>query len=179
MSDASKFNIPIDESLICEYEKLSATYHYRLDNTDKESSNYKYICSDTRSKLAKFGYSPEQVSDMLIKFLYESHSEAKSLLWACYGDIILSNLKHHINPREKYCIKCGRRFIPRANSHRYCDICAAEKFSYADKRIIICQDCGREFVVDKSVRNKKRCDRCQKIATKELNRLRKQRERSG
>lgn len=174
----SRTDIVIDKKLVDEYEKLSMTYHYKLDNTDTDSSNYEYICQDIKRQLSEFGYSSEQIADMLVKFLYESHSEAKSLLWACYGDILLENLKHHVNPREKYCIKCGRRFIPRANSHRYCDVCAAEKYSYSDTRTVICQDCGKEFVISKSIRNKKRCDECQAIATRELNRLRKQKERS-
>lgn len=179
LSTPDNMNVIVDESLIREYEKLSMTYHYKLNNTDKDLSNYKYICLDSKAQLSKFGYSNIEVSDMLVKFLYENGSEAKSLLWTCYGDILLENLKRHINPREKYCIKCGRRFIPRSNGHRYCDVCASEKLTKSATRIIVCQDCGKEFTVSSSVRNKKRCDECQEIATRELKKLQKRRERSN
>lgn len=179
LSAPDNMNIVINENLISKYEKLSMAYHYKLENTDKDSSNYKYICSDSRAQLSKFGYSDVEIADMLVKFLYENGSEAKSLLWACYGDVLLDNLKKHVNPREKYCIKCGRRFIPRSNGHRYCDVCASERLARPTTRTIICQDCGKEFVVSSSVRNKKRCDACQEIATRELKKLQKRRERSN
>ena len=42
------------------------------------------------------------------------------------------------------------------------------KFKY------VCNDCGKEFVVDARVSNKVRCDECQRIKDKERKRIWKQ-----
>jgi len=163
-----------DLNLLSKYDELSMNYHNRInvEDDDGHDDNIPYVISTVKSELMSFGYSDIDVADMLTKYLYSADTEAKMLLWACFGSILLKNLKRHVNPRETYCKKCGRRFIPRANAHRYCDSCFIEKVRKPDERIITCQTCGKDFLVPNSVRNKKRCDYCQEQAKKELTRLR-------
>lgn len=158
-----------DEALLKKYDELSAAYHFRIkhDEDDENENNVSYIISDIKRELLDFQHSEVDITDMLVAYLYPQDSEAKMLLWACFGDVLLKNLKQHINPRETYCRHCGRRFIPRANAHRYCDACFAEKNCKPDERIVICKDCGKVFTVPKSNRSKTRCDECQKSARRE------------
>ena len=48
------------------------------------------------------------------------------MLWACFGDVIVANLKDNVS--GKVCPICGRRFEPkRGNQDVYCsDKCYAE-----------------------------------------------------
>ena len=52
-----------------------------------------------------------------------------------------------------------------------------EKIRKSDERIVVCKDCGKEFLVPKSVRNKKRCDGCQHEEDKRREREKKRRQR--
>ena len=170
----------IDSALFDKYDELSMTYHNRINNEDadeKHQDNVPYIIADVKADLMKFGHSEEDTADMLIQYLYNKDTEAKMLLWGCFGEIMLKNLKHRINPRETYCKKCGSRFIPRANAHKYCDSCFLERARKPDERIVSCKDCGKLFVVPKSIRNKKRCDVCQHEEEKRRDREKKRRKR--
>lgn len=165
------------EELTATYDKLSRTYHHRLNGEALDIGNIAYIIKDIKSQLMSFGMSEIDTVDILINHLYTKHTTGKLVLWACFGDVIYNNLKLHINPRETYCRKCGRRFVPVNNAHRYCEGCFNEKVKRPDERVVVCKDCGKTFIVKKSVRNKTRCDECQKAANAEAARLRKQRQR--
>lgn len=169
-----------DHALLSRYDDLSMTYHNRINNEDEDDKhNIPYVIADIKSQLLSYGYSDIDTADMLIYYLYNKDTEAKMLLWACFGDIMLANLKSNINPREIYCRKCGKRFIPRANAHRYCDSCFLDKIKKPDERIVTCKDCGKEFLVPKSIRNKKRCDECQLEENRRRDREKKRRKRGN
>lgn len=74
---------------------------------------------------------------------------------------------------EKFikCAECG--IITRATAHnkRYCKDCAG--YQPIVSKIIKCCDCGIEFEVKGSVKNKKRCDKCQREYIREYDRQRK------
>lgn len=74
---------------------------------------------------------------------------------------------------EKFikCAECG--IVTRATVHnkRYCKNCAG--YQPILSKVIKCCDCGKEFEVKSSVKNKKRCDECQKEHVKEYDRKRK------
>lgn len=168
-----------DSELISKYEELSQIYHYRIKVNETGENNASYLIDDIKNQLLDFGHSLVDTTDILIRHLYISDSNAKLVLWTCFGDVILENLKKHINPRESYCKKCGKRFIPKSTAHKYCDSCLPKRFGKPDERFVICKDCGKEFSVPKSVKNKPRCDECQKEHNRKYERekKRKQRER--
>lgn len=74
---------------------------------------------------------------------------------------------------EKFikCAECG--IVTRATSHnkRYCKNCAG--YQPIVSKVIKCCDCGIEFEVKGSIKNKKRCDKCQREHIKEYDRQRK------
>lgn len=168
----------IDLDLIATYEKLSQAYRYRISVNENGENNISYLVNDIRKKLLNFGHSEIDTTDILVCHLYKTNSNAKAILWECFGDVLFANLKKHINPREIYCSKCGKRFIPKSNAHKYCDACFLEKVKKPDERMITCKDCGKEFLVPKSIRHKHRCDECQKIHNRNYEREKKRRQRS-
>lgn len=169
-----------DKDLIREYENLSSLFPVMANtqNDDSSGSNIPYFVSNSKKRLLEFGYSEQETTDILIKHLYTTDSQSKTLMWNCFGDIIVSNLKKNLNPRETYCKQCGKRFIPKANANKYCDSCFEEKHKNVDYRIITCIDCGKTVRIPKSSKKTKRCSECQTIENKRLDRERKRKQRA-
>lgn len=71
------------------------------------------------------------------------------------------------NKRIGKCVKCGNVFYKRANNQIYCSEC--QGYEKIGTKTLVCCDCGKEFEVDGVVKNKKRCDKCQKIVNKKNN----------
>lgn len=78
---------------------------------------------------------------------------------------------------EKYirCEKCGILFKSSSNNSKYCKNCG--KYEKINTKIVVCCDCGKEFEIDGIVKNKKRCDDCQKNKNREYERIKKQKQR--
>lgn len=74
---------------------------------------------------------------------------------------------------EKFikCTECG--IVTRATIHnkKYCKSCAG--YQPIVTKTIKCCDCGEYFEVDGIVKNKKRCDKCQKEYVRKYDRIRK------
>lgn len=75
------------------------------------------------------------------------------------------------NKRIGKCAKCGNVFYKRANNQIYCSEC--QGYEKIGTKTLVCCDCGKEFEVDGVVKNKKRCDKCQKEYIKLYDRQRK------
>lgn len=160
--------VVVDQRVLDVYNELNKTYHFKIGREENSHDNIPYIKLNTLEELRRFGYSDNQLSDMLVAFLYSKNSEYKKLLWLCFGDIILENIKQNVDTSLTVCMKCGKRFEPRGPHHKYCDHCFLEKIKGDDQKIKVCKDCGEEFLVHRSVRNKPRCDKCQERAKLEL-----------
>ena len=53
------------------------------------------------------------------------------LLWSCFGDVIVENLKKNISGLGKVCQMCGHRFVPD---------------KYVGERQVVCsEECAREL----------------------------------
>ena len=167
-------NVVINQQLIEAYMEFNKSYHYKI-NSD---FNMTYISQIVKEELSKYGYSDIEIADMLVQFLYhEIDSRHKKLLWLCYGDVMLENLQSNLSGIDGYCIRCGIRFKKNNANHKYCDHCYSEKIKKDGERIVICKDCGKEFIVPKNVRNKSRCDDCQADHVRKYEREKKRRQR--
>ena len=69
------------------------------------------------------------------------------------------------------CVKCGALVKPKTTWQKYCVKC--QKYSPINIKTITCIDCGKEVEVDGIVKNKKRCDECQREYIKKYDRERK------
>lgn len=119
-------DIEISKDLITEYNKLNKMYSLRITEATKKVSGkiltksqmrkdfiYGNIIKDIKLKLAQLGYKDFEIADMLVKYLYEvKNSKHKDILWLCYGEYLLNNLKKHVKRSSKdvQCIECGEWF---------------------------------------------------------------------
>lgn len=101
------------------WQKINATYtqDYHRDALTKtqirKEAIYNRIVGEVKYELSQFGYSDSEVVDILVKYLYGiKQSKYKDLLWTCYGEYILDNLKKHFKLKTKIiqCIDCGKWF---------------------------------------------------------------------
>ena len=170
----------IDETVLEIYKKKTYEFHNKFVNIREDEDEeivIPYTIQIIKHELSLTGYSDIEIADMLVKYLYGTDSDAKMILWECYGDILVKNIERHLNPREIYCKQCGKRFIPKSNANKYCDSCFEKKQKKARTRTITCIDCGKTFTVPSTYRKTKRCSECQAIESKRLDRERKKRKK--
>ena len=99
-------DITVDRRVVDAYLELSRMYNYLADTQTPNE----YLRTIIVNQLETFGYSDEQLSDMLVKYAYGKKSDRKSILWLCFGDIILANLKKKKEPGKivtTHCVDCG------------------------------------------------------------------------
>lgn len=120
------------------YDKLNKKYRYMINMKDEYQDNLVYVASIIRDEFCKTGYSDETIADMLVEYLYGRNKRYKQLLWFCYGQNVVNNLKNNL---------VGKNELKKT-------------------RYIQCIDCGEWIEVD--LRNTKtcRCDTCQNAKTR-------------
>ena len=128
------------------YLKLSKEYRYMVNMKDENRDNLRYVANKIRAEFSKLGYADYIITDMLVEFLFKNNKRYKQLLWFCYGENILDNLKMNL---------------------------AAEITE--NSKTIQCIDCGEWFEVDISNKRSCRCEYCQKLLRRKT-RTKQQRE---
>lgn len=139
-------NMKIDTDInkhpvIIKYNELVRTYSYKLNAISencslpaeikmkskiKQQLLYKNIIEDVTNEIAELGFSDVDVVDILVKYLYcdKKDSDRKDLLWACYGDIVLDNLKSNKNKcnfsKDVQCVDCGKWFYIDKKDNNIC-----------------------------------------------------------
>lgn len=122
------------------YQKISAIVDYNysaeimMKSKVKQQLLYGSIIEETTATLSQLGYSDIDITDVLVKYLYcdKKNSDRKDLLWTCYGDIILNNLKSNKEKcdysKEVQCVDCGEWFyISKKDTHTCrCESCQVD-----------------------------------------------------
>lgn len=63
----------------------------------------------------------DYIVNTLVAYLYTMRkNSAKKVLWACFGDVILDNLRKNLKDKGKVCQVCGKRFMPKRITQNYC-----------------------------------------------------------
>lgn len=124
------FDIQESSKIIERYKYYNTHQNCLFKAEDENHSNqedlfmYQYI----RDKIIEeTGVELDYVVNTLVAYLYTvQKTGTKKMLWACFGDVIVANLKDNVS--GKVCPICGRRFEPkRGNQDVYCsDECYAE-----------------------------------------------------
>lgn len=117
------------------YNELNRQYRFKIDMKDEYEDNLHFIACEIRDEMSKLGYSDDVLSDMLVEYLYDdskvgenAHEDKilenkvnatirtkkaqshKHVLWFCYGNIIVNNLKRNIETKKTKwieCVDCG------------------------------------------------------------------------
>jgi two-component sensor histidine kinase len=166
--------IEIDDIVIDTYNKLNRKYHYQIEQKNKE--NVAYIIKLIKDELLSLEYDVNDVCDMLVRELFSNRkTKNKELLFQCFGDIIVENLKRNIPENSIQCEKCGERFAPNSPNQKLCDVCGT--YQPIETKTIKCADCDKDVIVDSKDNETCRCKECKKLYIKERDRLRKRKYR--
>lgn len=141
-------------------------------------------CSiDNRAKylrillLSGFFEFAKRVDNLSMKILVVDDESEKKFLVNDFRDLGHEYL-YRIGENYIRCAECGK--LVKNNKYgnkKYCSTCAS--YIPQEPKMMVCVDCGKEFVVDARITNKVRCDDCQEIyrrkykAEKELERYHK------
>lgn len=141
-----RINEELSDPMIVKYFELNNKYHFKVNmecvDIPKDSTTntqmkhdlfFKAIANEIKTELSQFGYSDSEIADILVKLLYHvKPSSHKSVLWFCYGEYIVENIKRNgCKPVVKViqCVDCGEWFeVDRSN-----------------KRTIRCEGCQSEY----------------------------------
>lgn len=112
-----------DRNLIEKYNKLNKD----KNKFDYDTNTYSYTYKRIKEELLEVNNDQNDVVDVLVEYLFPRKA-SKLLLFECFGDVIVENLKTNIEKMfsDGYimCSECGKRFyrLPRSKSVR-CDKC--------------------------------------------------------
>ena len=75
----------------------------------REYVRHKEMIQIVKDRLSSTGYSDIEIADILTEYLYRTNNKNKGILWNCYGDILLTNLKQwkKKTTKEIQCSICG------------------------------------------------------------------------
>ena len=116
------FSISPESSVVKAYDYWNARQNLfnEEDSNQKDQDLFKYkqirekIINETQKDV-------DYIVNTLIAVLYTTRkASAKKTLWACFGDVILENLKKNLNGKGKICQICGKRFEPKRITQNYC-----------------------------------------------------------
>ena len=90
------------------------------------------MIEETKEILSGFKYKQNQIVDILVDYVYgQNRSNAKALLWLCYGDLIYKNMLQYLIPDFKtiQCIDCDALFsVSAKNQYAYrCPECVKKQ----------------------------------------------------
>lgn len=130
MNQGVGLDIREDSKIIERYRYYNTHQNFLFKTDDENHVNQEdlYMYAFVRDKILKeTGNEIDYVVNTLVSYLYTvQKTSTKKMLWACFGDVIVANLKANVS--GKVCPICGRRFEPkRGNQDVYCsDECYLE-----------------------------------------------------
>lgn len=105
------------------YDELSKKYRYMVNMKDEYIDNLHFVAQQIREQFSTLGYSDDTITDMLIDYLYGNEKRWKQLLWFCYGNNIVQNLKRNIKKKSTkfiQCVDCGEWIEVDINNVKTC-----------------------------------------------------------
>lgn len=133
------------KKIIEKYQELVKKYGFKL--TMEYSDSDSFIILLIRFEFSELGYSDEVLVDYLIEYLYGANKRNKTIMWVCYGAVIINNLKNNLHLVEK------------------------------DLKVVQCQECGEYYEVPRKNNRTRRCFACQSLADEISNRKRQAKHR--
>lgn len=125
---------------LSEFDPVIQSYNYwnsrqyqfnDLDENKKDQDLYKF--KKMREKIIEdSGSDIDYIVNTLVAYLYTVRkSSTKKALWACFGDVILENIKNNVEGTGQICPMCGKRFKQTKKGQRA--ICCSEECSHEYK----------------------------------------------
>lgn len=153
-------NIVETKEVVDAYNALYKRFRGSFMDMD-ENSPSAYIRIESLNALTAASGNASLACDMLIHYLFQStKSKRQRLFWLCFGDIVYANLERNLSGTT-WCKNCGARDPMDSPNQKLCKDCSSYK--RVQDKVLICKDCGLNFVIPGIVKNKKRCDLCQRV----------------
>ena len=116
------FDIREDSLIIERYEYYNQNKDKIFNIDDGKYLNQMdcYLPKYVRDKIIEeTRYDLDYITNTLVVYFYTiKKSSNKELLWSCFGDVIVKNLKKNV--KDKICPICGKRFVPAVNNQIVC-----------------------------------------------------------
>ena len=130
------FDIREDSLIIERYEYYNQNKDKIFNIDDGKYLNQMdcYLPKYVRDKIIEeTRYDLDYITNTLVVYFYTiKKSSNKELLWSCFGDIIVENLKKNV--KGKICPICGKRFEPNNNRQLTCSEECSRLFDIQNKR---------------------------------------------
>lgn len=126
------YDFTIRESPIIDEYNYWVTHRYPVDEINESVDDEDlFIYQQIRNKILSYG-EINYVVNTLVNYCYTVKvNSSKKVLWSCFGDVIIKNLKKNTAGLGHICPICGKRFNP-INSLQKC--CSNECAKEADVR---------------------------------------------
>ena len=163
----SNYNAIYIKEICDKFKELSTTLNFNKMGEDS-LNNYFAVFDDCKNQLLNLGYSKNEIVDSLIIDLFNNRkTDKKKAFWIMFGNVVYYNIKNNLDKNSAICNKCGKRFIKSKCNQIHCDKCT--KYTQKKNKTIICQDCGKEIIVD-SLSKSIRCNDCKRVKQLEYQR---------
>ena len=158
-------NVKVIEEIPISFKEITSklNFNQKVDNLngDRAMNNYLAVYEQAKKDILSMQYNKNTIIDNIIIDLFKKRkTPLKTAFWFIFGDEVLKNIYNNIDEHFTICQRCNKRFYRRSSNDKYCDKCKG--YHKLKSKTIICEDCGKEFEVSSNVKNKKRCDECQK-----------------
>lgn len=117
------FSISSESKVVNSYDKWnSRQYLFSIEEDNHQKQEDIYMYQKIRQNIIdECDKDINYVVNTLVAYLYTvRQSSQKKTLWACFGDIIVENLKNNLKNEGKVCKICGKRFSPVNNKQIVC-----------------------------------------------------------
>ena len=109
---------------------------------------------------------PKRPPNMSVRVSFINDNSKNKLFISDFRELGYEYLKYK-GQNFVRCANCG--ILVRGNKYntkKYCSACS--KYIKLNKKILICVDCGKEFITDNMANKKIRCDKCQETYRKKI-----------
>lgn len=117
------FSVSQDNQVVKSYDYWNARqYLFNIEEDKHQKQEDIYMYQQIRHKIIEeCDKDINYIVNTLVAYLYTvRRSSQKKTLWACFGDIIVENLKRNIDGNTRVCNICGKRFVPKRVDQTCC-----------------------------------------------------------
>ena len=117
------FSISSENKVVKSYDNWnSKQYLFTIEEEKHQKQEDVYMYQKIREKIIEeCNEDINYIINTLVAYLYTvRQSSQKKTLWACFGDVIVENLKRNIDGNTRVCNICGKRFMPKRVDQTCC-----------------------------------------------------------
>lgn len=117
------FSISSENKVVKSYDNWNSKHYlFTIEEENHQKQEDVYMYQKIREKIIEeCNEDINYIVNTLVAYLYTvRQSSQKKTLWACFGDVIVENLKRNIDGNTRVCNICGKRFTPKRVDQTCC-----------------------------------------------------------